>query len=315
MRGISYYLAVTFTWNDQIHLMTKSEIQQLIVSGRMKEALKVLGQILPDHQQNTVILLQGRLNSLDSKEGMGVISGSDANIERNRITAAVLALLEGLPGGGGGRTTDVASNQQEALAGDISRSISSSAKTILFAAANPSDQARLQTDVELRTIKEEIQKGGKRDAFRFLPVQFAVRITELLRSLKDRPTIVHFAGHGEVGGIIISTNDNEGQLLNDATIQRLFKPLKDITELVLLNNCYSARQAQLISSFGIIVIGHNIPVEDEAAQSFSKGFYLGLSEGMSYEDAFNDGVIALLAENEDYAGGIEVWRGGEKLSW
>jgi Effector-associated domain 11/CHAT domain len=295
--------------------MTKAEIQQLIANGRMKEALKVLGQILPSHQQNTVILLQGRFNGLESKEGMGIISGSEANIERNRITAAVLELLVDLPGVVGGRNTDMASNQQEALAGDISRSTSSSAKTILFAAANPSDQARLQTDVELRTIKEEMQKGGKREAFRFLPVQFAVRITELLRSFKDNPTIIHFAGHGEEGGIIISTNGNEGQLLNDATIQRLFKPLKGITELVLLNNCYSARQAQLISNFDIFVIGHNIPVEDAAAQSFSKGFYLGLSEGMSYEDAFNDGITALLAENQDYAGGIEVWRGGKKLEW
>lgn len=293
--------------------MTRSEIQNLIATGRMKEALGKLGQVLPSHHQNTLILLNGRLNGLESKEGMGIISGSDASIERNRITAAVLSLLENLPDDGGG--ANPTSNSEALRPSPAASPVSTSGKTILFAAANPSDQARVQTDVELRTIKAEMAKGSNRDDFNFLPTQFAVRITELMRSFKDRPTILHFAGHGEAEGIIISTNDNESLMLNDGTMKRLFKPLKGNTELVLLNNCYSAKQAELISSFGITVIGHNMPVGDEAAASFSKGFYLGLSEGMSYEDAYNDGVTAVLAEHESYVAGIEVWKDGAKLDW
>ncbi len=127
-------------------------------------------------------------------------------------------------------------------------------KSILFAAASPSDEARIETDLEHRTIKEEMQKGTHRDQFTFLPSQLAVRITELMRSFKNKPSIIHFAGHGAEEGIIVSNDQNQAQLLSDLTIQRLFKPLKGKTELVLLNSCYSAFQAELISKIGMIVI-------------------------------------------------------------
>ncbi|MFT4666330.1 MAG: hypothetical protein ACI8YQ_002107 [Polaribacter sp.] len=281
--------------------MSKSEIQQLIVSGRTKEALKELEQLLPDHQQNTLILLQGRLNSLNNKEGMGIISSSDANIERNRITAAVLSLLEDLPDGG---------------AEEKEKEDAPSGKTILFAAANPTDQARLQTGEEFRAINEEMKKGSKREEYLFLQPQLAVRINDLTRAFKQKPTIIHFSGHGEEEGIVISAGDtNEGLVLNDGTMKLLFKFLKGKTELVLLNSCYAANQAKVISAMGFTVIGHNMPVGDKAATNFSKGFYVGLSEGMSYEEAFNDGRIAVSASHASYVAGIEVWKDGEKLDW
>ncbi len=280
--------------------MSKSEIQELIVSGRMKDALKELGTLLPNHQQNTLILLQGRFNGLASKEGMGIISGSDASIERNRITAAVLALLEELP------------DESE----PVTPVKNASDKTILFAAANPTDQARLQTGKEFRGINEEMKKGSKREEYRFLQPQLAVEINDLTRAFKQKPTIVHFSGHGEKEGIVISSGDsNEGLVLNDVTMKLLFKYLKGSTELVLLNSCYAANQAKVISAMGFTVIGHNMPVGDQAATNFSEGFYVGLSEGMSYEEAFNDGRIAVAASHASYVAGIEVWKDGEKLDW
>ena len=294
--------------------MSRSELQQLIINGRMKEALDNLVQVLPAHHQNTVILLQGRLNGLESKVNMGIISSSDANIERNRITSSVLELLNELPGGDTPRVTKNITVNTSNNSSTPSENLENK-KTILFAAANPSDLARIQTDVELRTIKDEMQKGSRRDSWHFLPSQTAVRITELMRSFKKKPTVVHFAGHGEEGGIIISKDNNEGLILSNETMRRLFRPLKEKTELVLLNNCYAANQAKILSNFNITVIGHNMPVGDAAASSFSKGFYLGLSEGMTYEDAYNDGVTAVLAENPSYADGIEVWKDGERLDW
>ena len=84
---------------------------------------------------------------------------------------------------------------------------------------------------------------------------------------------------------------------------------------VILNSCLSSKQAKLISEYGIIVIGNNLPIGDKAAIAFSMGFYLGLSEGMSYEDAFNDGFTAVINKNENYADVVEVWKDGEKLDW
>lgn len=184
---------------------------------------------------------------------------------------------------------------------------------ILFLSANPTDQARIQTDKEHRMIKAEMERGRHRDVFKFLPSQFAVTITELLRAMNDKPNIVHFSGHGETKGILISTDNNETQLVPIRALKRLFTPLKGITKLVLLNSCYSAEQAKIISEFGMFVIGMNLPVGDEAAISFAKGLYNGLGEGKTLEAAYNDAMIVLETENPHYAEVVEVWKNGEQL--
>jgi hypothetical protein len=186
-------------------------------------------------------------------------------------------------------------------------------RKILFIAANPSDASRIQTDREHRIIKAEMQRGTHRDAFEFLQPQFAVTITELLRAMNAKPNIVHFSGHGETDGIVIATDDNEGQLLTADILEQLFKPLRGVAEMIVLNSCYSAAQAEIISRLGMYVVGNNLPVGDQAAISFAKGLYNGLGEGKSFADAINDARIVLMTESPDYSTIVEVWEGGNKL--
>jgi hypothetical protein len=54
-------------------------------------------------------------------------------------------------------------------------------------------------------------------------------------------------------------------------------------------------------------------VHDTAAISFAKGFYNGLGEGKSVEDAYNDAMIVLLTEIGDTDNKVEVWKDGELL--
>lgn len=194
------------------------------------------------------------------------------------------------------------------------RTVNSHKRKILFIAANPSNASRIQTDKEHRLIKAEMERGSHRDAFEFLQPQFAVTITELLRAMNAKPNIVHFSGHGAIEGIIITTDDNQSQLLTSAILERLFKPLKDVTEIVVLNSCYSATQAESISKLGMYVVGNNLPIGDDAAISFAKGLYNGLSEGKSFKDAINDARIVVMTESPSYSTVIEVWEGGNKLN-
>lgn len=186
-------------------------------------------------------------------------------------------------------------------------------RKILFIAANPSDASGLQTDREHRIIKAEMGRGSHRDKFEFLQPLFAVTITELLRAMNVGPNIVHFSGHGSPEGIYITNDDNQSQILNAAALERLFKPLQDCTEIVVLNSCHSAAQAEFISRLGMYVVGNNLPVDDGAAVSFAKGLYEGLSEGKSLEAAVNDARIVVMAEARDHSTVVEVWSGGRKL--
>ncbi|HRI61524.1 MAG TPA: CHAT domain-containing protein, partial [Saprospiraceae bacterium] len=173
--------------------------------------------------------------------------------------------------------------------------------------------ARLQTDREHRLLKAEMERGRARDQFEFLPPQFAVTIKELVRAMNDKPHIVHFSGHGSSGGIFITTENNQSQLMPVAALQRLFRQVHGIARIVVLNACYSAEQAQIISEFGIYVVGNNLPITDPAAISFSEGFYNGLGEGKNFEDAYNDAMTVVLTQNPEAADIIEVWKNGEKL--
>ena len=186
--------------------------------------------------------------------------------------------------------------------------------TILFLSATPSDQARIQTDKEHRIIKSEMQRGKYREHYAFLPSQFAVTITELIRAMNDKPNIIHFSGHGEKKGILIANDNNEAQFVPISALKRLFRPLENTTEIVILNSCYSAEQAKEISKFKIFVVGNNLPIEDDASISFAKGLYNGLGEGKTFEDAYNDAMIVLMTENSDYAEVVEVWKNGKKLN-
>jgi hypothetical protein len=192
--------------------------------------------------------------------------------------------------------------------------VCSNKRKILFISANPINEFHTQTDREHSIIRAEIERGSHRDVFEFLQPQFGTTITQLLRAMNSKPNIVHFSGHGAAEGIKIAKDNNESQLLNTEALGRLFEPLKNCTEIVVLNSCYSASQAEFISKFGMYVVGSNLPIEDNASLSFAKGLYNGLGEGKSFEAAVNDARIVVLAESPAYSSCIEVWKSGNRLN-
>lgn len=275
-------------------------IRQLIATNRLPEALQALLEALPAHLKNDATALQNQLQDLERNERLGMIGFSEASIRRANITNGALSLIGQIG----------APPQPTAPpAGPPATTITK----ILFLAANPTDQARIQTDQEHRILKAELERGRGRDKFQFLPPQFAVTIPELLRAMNDKPNIVHFSGHGETEGILITTDSNNAQMIPLAALQRLFKPLKGIVQIIVLNACYSADQAKALSAFGAYVVGHNLPIADKTAISFSKGFYNGLGEGKTFEEAFNDAMFVILSEQPNASPVIEVWKDGEKL--
>lgn len=186
-------------------------------------------------------------------------------------------------------------------------------KKILFLSASPALEAHLQTAEEFRSIRAAMQRGSNRDAYHFVMPEMAVRVEDIVRAMSIKPQFVHFSGHGQQEGILLSDELGASVAMPLAALKLLFKPLKGTTELVLLNACYSALQAQEISKFGMYVIGHTKQISDSAATAFAQGLYIGLSEGKSFEDALNDAMIMLIVASPKAADGVEVWKDGEKL--
>lgn len=162
--------------------------------------------------------------------------------------------------------------------------------TILFLAANPSDTIPLRLDEEIRTIDERLRRTEFRDIFE-IKQHWAVRVADLQECfLRHRPNIVHFSGHGSKSSeIILQDNSSKSQPVLDRTLSNLFSILKDDIRCVVLNACYSEKQAHAIAEHIECVVGMSQAITDSAALSFASSFYQALGYGRSIKTAFDLG--------------------------
>ena len=167
------------------------------------------------------------------------------------------------------------------------------ATRILVLAANPSDTAKLHLSREVREIEEGLALSDGRDQFEVIS-QWAVRPEDLRRALlKYKPTIVHFSGHGiEDQGLVFEDDAGQSKLVSASTLAKLFKLCPSV-ECVLLNACYSEKQAVAIAQHIQYVIGMNRDIGDRAAIKFAVGFYDGIGDGRSVEEAFEFGLVSI----------------------
>jgi Effector-associated domain 11/CHAT domain len=184
---------------------------------------------------------------------------------------------------------------------------------IQFVTTNPQNLRMIQTSSEFKNCKNALLLGKKRDDFEFLPEFSGSTLGELMRI----PTEVHFihiASHGTEDGIYMADHENNGKLIPNEAIDLLFESKAGKTKLVLLSSCFSVNQAEIISKHGICVIGYARSVPDKAAATFSEGFYLGLGEGKSIKESYNDGMISLMTQDSESVGLLEIWMDGAKIS-
>src|SRR5690349_10669720 len=116
--------------------------------------------------------------------------------------------------------------------------------TFLFLGANPSDQTRLALTHETREIKERLQRTPLRKDIDFVEA-WATRAEQLQGLLlRRKPALLHFSGHGSKAGQIL-VEDEQGATapISAEALAGLFQALPERPRCVVLNACYSARQA------------------------------------------------------------------------
>ena len=181
---------------------------------------------------------------------------------------------------------------------------------ILFMAANPKNTQSLNLNTEYRTLQQEMRQGSKRDDFEWLSPIFAATLPEMMRGLNQQPNIIHFSGHGLKKGLVLEDENAYAQVVTNEMLDLLFKGLKGIVKIIVLNCCYSTTQAEFLSKIGCYVLGYNTPVGDKVAQSFAKGFYLGLSDGKDFHNALNSGRVLAMGEQPKDVLPLTVWKDG-----
>jgi hypothetical protein len=172
-----------------------------------------------------------------------------------------------------------------------------SVRVILIIAVNPAGTERLRLDREVKAIEQELERSEQRKQFQ-VKSAWAIDADDLQRKLlQDKPSIVHFAGHGEgEQGLVLEGVSGKSQLVETQAIARLFELCKEYIECAVLNACYSEVQAEAIHQHIDCVIGMKQGIGDGSAAAFSKGFYRSLGAGGSYQAAYNFGCNAIALE-------------------
>jgi tetratricopeptide (TPR) repeat protein len=154
---------------------------------------------------------------------------------------------------------------------------------ILIFTANPLSYTRLRIDEEVRTIQNALR--GSRKVFD-VQLVLAARSEELRHEiLYKKPAYVHFCGHGAPGGIVLDDN-----VVSAEALAGLFKLFSAHVRCVVLNACFSSRQAHAIVAHVEHVVGMSAEIEDEAAIAFAAAFYDTLGAGQTVDFAFEAGV-------------------------
>ncbi|MDB5298065.1 MAG: hypothetical protein JWO31_4048 [Phycisphaerales bacterium] len=169
--------------------------------------------------------------------------------------------------------------------------------TVLFLAADPVDQGRLELGNEARAIHEKLRLSEHRDSVRF-ETRWAVRPGDLFQALNEtRPRIVHFSGHGSDRDEIILQNDNgESKALSKELMAATLAATSGEVQLVFFNACFSQGQAEAVVKHVAAAIGMNDAVGDEAARVFAARFYSGIGFGLSVGLAFRQAKTELMLQ-------------------
>jgi hypothetical protein len=175
-------------------------------------------------------------------------------------------------------------------------------QTILYLAASPKDMAPLRSDREMRKVKERLQLGRERDAFR-LEYCVASQLDDISQALLDyEPQVVHFSGHGdEAGGLYVEDETGLSALVNPDGLAKLFGQHRSTIRCVIVNACHSARLAEAMAEYIDHSVGMRYEIGDRAAIQFSVGFYQAMFAGWLVADAFIRGCA--LVESNSVTGG------------
>lgn len=172
--------------------------------------------------------------------------------------------------------------------------VSNKRSTILFLASDPSNASRLRLGQELREIQNCLQLAASRVRFQLVE-RMSVRPRDLSQAILDaRPSIVHFSGHGTASGELC-LEDDLGHIhpVSARALADLFSLFAEQVQCVMLNACFSEKQARAIAEHISYVVGITQSIDDAAAIAFAGGFYKGVAAGRSIPDAFRLGVVEL----------------------
>jgi class 3 adenylate cyclase len=150
-------------------------------------------------------------------------------------------------------------------------------------------QVALQLPDEHTEIIDAVAVASCRGGFALVQPIFAAKRRDVTnRLVRERPQVVHFAGHGEDRRLQLVDDGGFADPLSADNAALLFANLRDRVTLLVLNACQSLAVARRLVEDGHVdfAIGTDGPLHDDIARRFARSFYGRIGDGLSLRSAF-----------------------------
>jgi hypothetical protein len=166
---------------------------------------------------------------------------------------------------------------------------------VLYTTASPDAKSPLRVDAEMHQVQDSVRGSKFRDS---ITVHYrpAATLKSIMNGLNDlEPSVVHFSGHGNKGGVAVDNAKARPQakLVPFDLLAKAVAAVDNPPQVIVLNSCHSAgaQKAFFPSARAIVAMGDTI--SDLAAIAFAVQFYGAISAGQSLKAAFAQGVVAI----------------------
>jgi len=158
--------------------------------------------------------------------------------------------------------------------------------TILVISADPTNASRLRIGTERREVAQALRSTKLRDKYTWRDAP-GCRIRDITSALDEsKPNILLFTGHGNCQGICFEDEYGNAAIVPTGRLANLLNDQEGL-DLVIMNACYSAAQAQSMADAVGHVVGLEGAANDQDAINFSREFFTALGDGRTFEKAFN----------------------------
>lgn len=167
---------------------------------------------------------------------------------------------------------------------------------LLIVVAEPEGEDRIDLDLDVRAIMDEIAKSAYRDQVQ-LKMVVAARPRDVINELTDfKPTLVHFTGHGNKHELVLlNPMDDLAVPVSAQSVSKLINGCPSV-RVIVFSACYSDSLASAALSSTDAAIGFKQDVFAPASVAFSSSFYRAILAGESLKSAFEKGCLAMEME-------------------
>jgi internalin A len=306
----------------------KQHLLNLLAEGKLKEALDTMREISNTQSRyfsDPLIGFFARYNNTKNDYNNGLLKLEEFRIESNRLRVAIESILDSefdeqkIPASVKIETKASESQQAAAQIPVVEKVAKNDKLKILMLTANPAGTTKLNLDKERGGINDELQ--ARQNDFTLKVFQAVNQLEFMKYPEKEKPDVLHFSGHGETGkydgGLLVQNDEKNGSVkispqgLN--TLLKYWKKQGVNLKAVVLNACYSAEQAEIISQYVPFVIGTTVGIKDTLAIAFSRGFYYKLVDSdANFEDAFEAGVT-MASMSDALESDFVMYKNGKKV--